>query len=268
MFAGRPTTAALWGVAAVCALAQALHPPHLPGIDPVATSALLVALAMGALATAGALLQQAPTRATLGLQRGTLSLPRIAALAVGTLGLSQLLNTLLVESGLRPASELVELVELEGLLSQAGASEYALILVAFAIGPGIAEEILFRGLLLRGLAGTFGSVKALLGSSLLFGMAHSGAAESGAAAVLGLYLGAIALKGGGVRACVVCHIANNIAAVTWPILCFQPDSSAEPVSEAIVLAASLAATAVGLAALATPHRRRRRGPERNSAPST
>jgi len=249
--------AACWGVVAVCALGQAVQPARLAGIHPLAVSALLISLAMAALAAAGVLLQRSPARVVLGLEPGSLGVPRMCALAIGTIGVSQLLNTLLVEFGLGQQNAPSEI---DRFLAQAATPEYLLILAAFAIGPGIAEEVLFRGLILRSVASAYGSAIALLSSSLLFGLAHSDLARAGAAALLGLYLGAIALRGGSIRACIACHIANNVAAVAWLTLPVARSGSGEPGDAAVALAASAGATAIGFLALATSHHPRHRDP--------
>lgn len=244
----RSVATLLSGLLAIATLGLATQPALFAQVPALAASALFVSLAMALLGWTGALLQGVPASDALGLGRGTLGPLRTAALVVGTIGLSQLLNALLSETGLRQQSVLEEI---DCSISNAFGGEYALLLVLFAIGPGIAEEILFRGLILRSVAGVSGSAWALLSSSLLFSLAHPDLAQSVAAAVLGLYLGAIALKGDSIRACVVCHIANNVAALLW----VSDACPATGLTSALMLAASAAGAAVGLVALATARRR-------------
>jgi membrane protease YdiL (CAAX protease family) len=86
-------------------------------------------------------------------------------------------------------------------------------LVSFALAPGIAEELLCRGLLQRGLEVRYGPATAILLASLFFGALHLDPIYSILAAALGLYLGCVAYLAGSVRASIACHVANNAAAV-------------------------------------------------------
>ena len=253
--AGRTAAALLSGLVAIVALGLAADPPEIAGVPRLASGALFGSLAMAGLAFAGALLQQARAGTALGLGPGTQGPLRTAGLVVGILGLSQLLSIALVESGLSQHSALLEL---DRSISNAAGTDYVALLIALAIAPGIAEEIFFRGLILRSLAGVFGSAVALLCSSVLFGLVHLDLAQGGAAAILGLYLGAVALRGGGVRACIVCHIANNFAAVAWLAI---PSAAAtgtavgefgDLIGSGVVLTGSAAAFGVGLLALRAP----------------
>jgi len=68
----------------------------------------------------------------------------------------------------------------------------ALALLSFALVPGVAEELLCRGLLQRGLEVRYGATAAIVLASLFFGAIHLDPIYSCVAAVLGLYLGGIA----------------------------------------------------------------------------
>jgi membrane protease YdiL (CAAX protease family) len=81
------------------------------------------------------------------------------------------------------------------------------------LAPGIAEELLCRGLVQRWLEPRLGGALAVLAGGLFFGALHVDPVHAGLAAVLGVYLGAIALRTGSVRAPIACHVLNNTVAV-------------------------------------------------------
>ena len=165
-------------------------------------------LAMLALAFAARAPRGIKERLGLGpseLRRGALVL-----LALGTLALSYSLD------GIYRLIEMPDggvLFQFESELAGVRGGTLAFALLSFALVPGIAEEILCRGLVQRGLQRRVGPTAAILLASLFFGALHVDPIHSALAAILGLYLGAIAYLAGSVRASMGCHIANNTAAV-------------------------------------------------------
>jgi hypothetical protein len=149
-------------------------------------------------------------RERLGL--GPSELPRgvLALLALGTLALSYSLDGIyrLIEP-----SDSGALFQFESELAGARGGTLAFALLSFALVPGIAEEILCRGLVQRGLLHRYGPIPAILLASLFFGALHVDPIHSALAAILGFYLGTIAYLAGSVRASMGCHVANNTAAV-------------------------------------------------------
>jgi membrane protease YdiL (CAAX protease family) len=146
----------------------------------------------------------------LGLGPSELSRGALALLALGTLALSYSLDGVyrLIEP---PDSS--ALFRFESELAGLRGGMLALALLRFALVPGIAEELLCRGLVQRGLQSRIGPIPAILLASLFFGALHVDPIHSMFAAILGLYLGAIAYLARSVRASMGCHVANNTAAV-------------------------------------------------------
>jgi membrane protease YdiL (CAAX protease family) len=183
-----------------------------PAALEIALAGLGSSLALGAFALAGALAQRASLRDNLGLGRSSVKLSpwRVAALIVGFLGCSHLVDLGL---SLTPLYDTSALGILERGLRNARGATLALAVVGIAIGPGLCEELLFRGLLLRGLARRWGAGAAILSTSFFFAALHLDPVQGPAAFVLGLYLGAAALASGGTRVPILCHIANNLVAL-------------------------------------------------------
>lgn len=74
----------------------------------------------------------------------------------------------------------------------------------------ICEELLFRGLLLRGLNRTYGAIPALFVSSILFGLSHFRLPTAILpATVAGLLLGLVALRRGSIWPSIAMHAAVN-----------------------------------------------------------
>jgi membrane protease YdiL (CAAX protease family) len=84
-----------------------------------------------------------------------------------------------------------------------------LIGLAFAFGPGISEELWYRGLLGWALVGRVGVVVGLLLCSVLFGISHLRPPQILASAAFGLYLHVIYLTGRSLLLPVVVHVAQN-----------------------------------------------------------
>ena len=253
MSAARGATAILFGLLAAACLMLAAQ-STVADTHTLARSAILTSLAMLGVGLALTAARGGPVSESLGLGRSSLGSRRIVALAIGTIGLSQILGMLLVTAEM---SEPGISSEIDRALSGADWNEYALLIVALCVAPGICEEVLFRGFLQRTASTIYGPIRAVLLSSILFGVVHLEPAHSVGAALLGLYLGAIAYRGNSIRPCITCHVANNAAvlvlsgAAEWPV----PDWS--------VLVASGVAATVGAVALVTARAESVRQPASN-----
>jgi membrane protease YdiL (CAAX protease family) len=81
--------------------------------------------------------------------------------------------------------------------------------VALGVAPGIAEEALFRGLVQTRLAERWGRWPAIVMASAAFGLMHLDLVQGTVAFAVGLFLGWIADRTGGIRPTIVAHAANN-----------------------------------------------------------
>lgn len=86
--------------------------------------------------------------------------------------------------------------------------EYWLALIVIAITPGICEEVMFRGTM-QSAYGRLGEKKALILSSLLFGLFHFNLMNFMGPAFLGLILGIIMIKTKSLYATILGHTLNN-----------------------------------------------------------
>ena len=90
--------------------------------------------------------------------------------------------------------------------AQAGTSTLSMFIYAGFLGP-IAEELVFRGFLMRSLE-KHGKVLAIVFTSVLFGLMHTNLVQTIFAAVIGLVLGYTAMEYG-IGWSITLHILNN-----------------------------------------------------------
>jgi len=111
-----------------------------------------------------------------------------------------------------PARRLVSLVteQLGPLLAGRPTIQLALL----ALLAGVAEEILFRGVIQVGMARAFSPAPALLLTSVIFGLAHfASPAYAILAGVVGIYLGALFLLQGNLLVPIVAHALYDFMAL-------------------------------------------------------
>jgi membrane protease YdiL (CAAX protease family) len=87
-------------------------------------------------------------------------------------------------------------------------------LLALAMLPAIAEELMFRGVLARGLATRWSPMPAIAVSALAFSAYHMAPIQMLATFPLGLFLGFLALRAGSVIPSMIVHALNNTVAIT------------------------------------------------------
>ena len=201
------------GIALICAGALT----GIGSLKGIALSMLFTQAGLLCIACAGANWSDEPVKSGLGLDSPVrpLSLKGAIIAVISLLWLSFSLNFFLEFSGMRENSALVEL---EKQLTHIKKQELVWMLVCLALLPALAEELLFRGLLLGRLKARWGPNVALTLSSLLFGAAHLDLAQGLAATVLGVFLGGLRLRTGSVHASILCHASNNGIAVLLPQL--------------------------------------------------
>lgn len=97
---------------------------------------------------------------------------------------------------------------------------FGILAVVFVVGAPLAEELFFRGILLRSLVRRWGSVVGIVGSGLLFGLVHAeggNAASVGAVvtglAILGIVLAWLTERYGRMGPAIVAHVTFNFVAV-------------------------------------------------------
>jgi sodium transport system permease protein len=89
-----------------------------------------------------------------------------------------------------------------------------LVLLLLAAVPAVCEELAFRGFIFGGLLRKQGVLRAIIVSSLLFGFTHAILQQSITASLMGLMLGLIAWRTGGVFCTIIVHAISNTLTLT------------------------------------------------------
>jgi uncharacterized protein len=89
----------------------------------------------------------------------------------------------------------------------------AMLILIVGIGAPIFEEIFYRGLLLRSLERRFGSVWAVVGSGLVFGLAHFQPLQAPALTLFGVVVGILTVRYGRLGPAIAAHVVFNMVAV-------------------------------------------------------
>lgn len=90
-----------------------------------------------------------------------------------------------------------------------GAGSVILLVISVVILAPVAEELLFRGLVLRAIERRAGSVVAVVGSGALFGLVHFQLLQLPVLALLGMILAVVTVRSGRLGPAIVAHMAFN-----------------------------------------------------------
>lgn len=98
-----------------------------------------------------------------------------------------------------------------GGLAAASRSPLDIMLLLLGVGviPAVAEEMLFRGLILAGLRNSSTVARAVVLSGLLFGIIHVFPPQVISVSILGMFFGILLVKTGSLVATIWCHFLNN-----------------------------------------------------------
>jgi len=112
---------------------------------------------------------------------------------------------------------LIDKISMPDFINQAfeeiAISPIVLILTVTIIAP-IYEEVIFRGILLKGMANKMNPTVALVVSASIFALAHLNIPQGINAFLLGLIIGAIYLNTGSIYLCIFAHFINNSLGIT------------------------------------------------------
>ena len=128
----------------------------------------------------------------------------IGVLAIFTLGpVIVAFNTLLIKLG----------IKLQGLPYELTTKNYFISILSMAILPAIAEELLFRGLIFKGLK-KHGKSFAVISTTIMFMLFHMAIDQAAYPMLIGLLLGVIMWKEDNIIYCIAVHMTNNIMSLT------------------------------------------------------
>jgi uncharacterized protein len=102
----------------------------------------------------------------------------------------------------------------DAMLQFARQESYPVLVVAIALGPAIGEELVFRGLIGRGLISRWGTRTGIVLTSLLFAAAHGFPPHALATIPIGLYLHYVYLSTGSLWTPIIVHFLNNLLVIS------------------------------------------------------
>ncbi len=103
------------------------------------------------------------------------------------------------------------ILALEGLFKDA--PSFGLMILLIAVLPAVCEEIAFRGFILSGFRHMGHKWRAIIWSSIFFGLTHAILQQSLMAALVGVVIGFIAVQSGNLLPCIAFHITHNSLAL-------------------------------------------------------
>ena len=89
-----------------------------------------------------------------------------------------------------------------------------ILILSVAVVAPIYEEIIFRGILLKGMAKKINPTIALVASSLIFALVHMNIPQGINAFLLGMVIGSIYLRTGSIYLSIFAHFVNNFLAIS------------------------------------------------------
>lgn len=234
-----------WLIGSVASLALGLLAGGALGEYDLLLNGLVIAFASGVVLLLGTRPTGVPVREALGLQqaRPGMLLPTLL------LGVAGFLLFFLIEMGVEqvmPTPEFfrraLEYVSVwKGPIHMLGS-----LVVVVGVAP-VMEELLFRGLILRGLVGNHGAVGGVVLTAVLFGVIHLNPAQVVGATLLGVLAGLLVVAGRSVYPAIGFHALNNLLALLLVngVLPFSEVGDAAPPLALVVMLGVLALVALG-----------------------
>lgn len=111
---------------------------------------------------------------------------------------------------LRAVDEMNTMEQIGGIV---GAVPFPLLLLLLAVVPAVAEEIIFRGIIGRGLTARYGLVSGIIMTSMLFGIAHGHPAHAVSVIPLGIVMHVLYVATRSIWAPMLFHFCNNAFAI-------------------------------------------------------
>jgi membrane protease YdiL (CAAX protease family) len=206
--------AAVAGILAASVVAVVVLRGMFPDDNEQALLQSLSALVVGSLASSTALLftivfvVRPSSPASLRLLPGWETGRALAVAILGMLALGQFLDSLAWLVGLGQHGSMVIV---RRLIESASGPELFGAVVVFGAIAGTAEEIFFRGYMQTRLREAWGPARAIVATSVAFGILHvdMSGIHMVMAFAMGLYLGTLVEATGSVLPAIVCHVVNN-----------------------------------------------------------
>jgi len=239
----------------VAALAVALAREGPRGIDRLAQevatlpvvvvgSVLVSSTTLAVVALVGAKLERRRIADRLHLRFGGRDAALVIPGVMLVLGFGQVLDSLAHLLGLMELSALAEFGE---MVHRTSFGWFAALLVVASIGPGIGEELFFRGYAQTRLTERWGRWSGIVVASVLFGLLHMDLLHTPMAFAIGVALGWLAERAGSIVPGIAVHVVNN--AVSFLLLRFLDPAGMTDATHALLAGAGFLVGLGGVAAV-------------------
>lgn len=170
-------------------------------------------------------LSRKPVLDSLGLRPRKLPWSSVLIAALGAPALGAVLETVISLFSIEESGTLKVIAD---AIENARGLEVPLFILGISLGPGIGEELMFRGYIQPRLIARHGPKIGIVITSALFGLLHIDALQSPLAAALGVYIGLVAYYFDSIWPAMVTHGLNNFLSVTLLHFFPQAGTEAEP----------------------------------------
>ncbi|HZU81533.1 MAG TPA: CPBP family intramembrane glutamic endopeptidase [Polyangiaceae bacterium] len=178
----------------------ALSPPGVMALALVSSGAMALVAALASLRPG------VDPVASLRLARTRTSAAGLLAAIIGMAGLSVACGSIVDLAG---GGDLGTMADIAHAFERATPAQTALGVLAIGVVPGLAEEAFFRGFIQTRLASRWGRWPAILATAAAFGVMHFDRVQGPVAFVIGLFLGWMVERLGGIRPSMAAHAFNN-----------------------------------------------------------
>ena len=109
---------------------------------------------------------------------------------------------------LLPSLEMGSIETLEGIVQATGGLGLLAVVSSLLLAP-IGEELMFRGVVYRGLSNSFGAKSAIVWSGIAFALYHIDPVHAAAVVLMGVWFGWLRWYTGSIIPCILAHVMNN-----------------------------------------------------------
>lgn len=197
---------------------------------------------LSGLSLSAAAISPRPLRQRLALHRPPRGVLPLFAAVVGLPALSMVIENVALFSGVEISGTLEMIAKSIG---SAEGLQSVFVVLAISLGPGLGEELLFRGYIQTRLVERHAPLVAIIVTSLLFGLMHMDPLQSTLTVFMGAYLGFLAYRFQSIWPAVGAHALNNGISALSLSLFPEESATAEPSFLGILLGGAVFALSLG-----------------------